>query len=53
MPNKDHLEAIILQAMPIDYKCRFNEMKLKVRREKLLDELLKYCTLLETKTQTL
>jgi len=42
--DSKHLEALIIQAMPIDYKCRFNEMKLKVRREKLLEDLLKYCS---------
>lgn len=42
--DKAHLESLILQAMPINYKCRFDEMKLKVRREKLLEELLKYCS---------
>jgi hypothetical protein len=39
-PNKAQLEALILEAMPINYKCRFEEMKLKVRREKLLEQLL-------------
>lgn len=41
-PDTEKLKALILQYFPINRQCRFDEMKLAVRREQLLDALLEY-----------
>jgi hypothetical protein len=42
LPNIETLKALILQYIPVNRQCRFEEMKLAVRREQLLDALLEY-----------
>ena len=42
MVNPDTLKALILQYFPINRQCKFEEMKLAVRREQLLEALIEY-----------
>ena len=42
MIDQEKLKALILQYFPINRTCRFDEMKLAVRREQLLEALVEY-----------